>query len=167
MGYFKHTSMNNAYLLIGGNMGDRLANLTSAIKAIKAQIGNIIQHSSIYETAAWGMEDQPSFLNQALLIETNFEAEDLLNNLLKIEIQMGRIRNQPLGPRTIDLDIIFFNDQIIHSETLSIPHPHMQKRNFVLNPLNEIAPEFIHPVFNKTIHQLLIDCTDSLLCIKK
>jgi 2-amino-4-hydroxy-6-hydroxymethyldihydropteridine diphosphokinase len=159
--------MNNAYLLIGGNMGDRLANLTSAIKAIEAHIGNIIQHSSIYETAAWGMEDQPSFLNQALLIETNFEAEDLLNNLLKIEIQMGRIRNQPLGPRTIDLDIIFFNDQIIHSETLSIPHPHMQKRNFVLNPLNEIAPEFIHPVFNKTIHQLLIDCTDSLLCIKK
>jgi 2-amino-4-hydroxy-6-hydroxymethyldihydropteridine diphosphokinase len=159
--------MNNAYLLIGGNMGDRLANLTTAIKAIEAQIGNIKQHSSIYETAAWGMEDQPSFLNQALLIETNFEAEDLLNNLLKIEIQMGRIRNQPLGPRTIDLDIIFFNDQIIHSETLSIPHPHMQKRNFVLNPLNEIAPEFIHPVFNKTIHQLLIDCTDSLLCIKK
>ena len=159
--------MNKAYLLIGGNMGDRLANLANAKDAIQEQVGVIKNISAIYETAAWGLEEQPSFLNQALLLETDFEALDLLNRLLKIEIQMGRIRNLPLGPRTIDLDIIFFNDQIIESDKLTIPHPQMQKRNFVLTPLNEIAPELIHPIFNKTINQLLIECTDTLLCIKK
>lgn len=167
MSYYKHTSMNKAYLLIGGNMGDRLANLANAKDAIQEQVGVIKNISAIYETAAWGLEEQPSFLNQALLLETDFEALDLLNRLLKIEIQMGRIRNLPLGPRTIDLDIIFFNDQIIESDKLTIPHPQMQKRNFVLTPLNEIAPELIHPIFNKTINQLLIECTDTLLCIKK
>lgn len=159
--------MNKAYLLIGGNMGDRLANLANAKEAIQEHVGVIKKVSAIYETAAWGLEEQPSFLNQALILETDFEALDLLNILLKIEIQMGRIRNLPLGPRTIDLDIIFFNDQIIDSDKLTIPHPHMQKRNFVLTPLNEIAPELIHPIFNKTINQLLTECTDTLLCIKK
>ena len=167
MSYYKHTSMNKAYLLIGGNMGDRLANLSNAKEAIQEQVGVIKKISAIYETAAWGLEDQPSFLNQALLLETNFDPIDLLNHLLKIEIQMGRIRNLPLGPRTIDLDIIFFNDQIIASDKLTIPHPQMQKRNFVLTPLNEIAPQFIHPIFKKSINQLLIECTDTLLCIKK
>ena len=167
MSYFKHTSMNKAYLLIGGNMGDRLANLENARRAIQEQVGAILSSSSIYETAAWGMQDQPAFLNQALLIDTSFEAIELLENLLKIEKAMGRIRNQPLGPRTIDLDIIFFNDQILDTENLTIPHPHMQKRNFVLTPLNEIAPDYIHPIFKKSINQLLMDCTDQLLCIKK
>jgi 2-amino-4-hydroxy-6-hydroxymethyldihydropteridine diphosphokinase len=159
--------MNKAYLLIGGNMGDRLANLEIARAAIQEQVGNILSNSSIYETAAWGMENQAAFLNQALLIDTSFEAIELLENLLKIEKAMGRIRNQPLGPRTIDLDIIFFNDQILDTENLTIPHPHMQKRNFVLTPLNEIAPDYIHPTFKKSVNQLLIDCTDNLLCIKK
>ena len=159
--------MNKAYLLIGGNMGDRLANLENARTAIQEQVGNILSNSSIYETAAWGMENQAAFLNQALLIDTPFEAIELLENLLKIEKAMGRIRNQPLGPRTIDLDIIFFNDQILDTENLTIPHPHMQKRNFVLTPLNEIAPDYIHPIYKKSINQLLIDCTDKLLCIKK
>ena len=159
--------MNKAYLLIGGNMGDRLANLENARAAIQEHVGNILSNSSIYETAAWGMENQAAFLNQALLIDTSFEAIELLENLLKIEKAMGRIRNQPLGPRTIDLDIIFFNDQILDTENLTIPHPHMQKRNFVLTPLNEIAPDYIHPIFKKSINQLLKGCTDQLLCIKK
>lgn len=159
--------MNNAYLLIGGNMGDRLANLEIALTAIQEQIGTMLSASSIYETAAWGMEDQPSFLNQALLISTRLEAQELMDKLLAIELQMGRIRNIPLGPRTIDIDIIFFNNQIINSNKLVIPHPQMQKRNFVLTPLNEIAPQFVHPILNKSINQLLIECTDSLLCIKK
>ena len=167
MSYFKHTSMNKAYLLIGGNMGDRLANLENARAAIQEQVGNILSNSSIYETAAWGMENQAAFLNQAILIDTPFEAIELLENLLKIEKAMGRIRNQPLGPRTIDLDIIFFNDQILDTENLTIPHPHMQKRNFVLTPLNEIVPDYIHPIFKKSINQLLKGCTDQLLCIKK
>lgn len=159
--------MNKAYLLIGGNMGDRLANLEMAKLAIHKEIGPILLSSSMYETAAWGKEDQPAFLNQALLIETNLIAHDLMMALLAIEKNMGRIRQEHLGPRTIDLDIIFFNDQIIDTENLTIPHPQMQKRNFVLSPLKEIAPNFIHPILKKSITQLLMDCEDPLLCIKK
>jgi 2-amino-4-hydroxy-6-hydroxymethyldihydropteridine diphosphokinase len=159
--------MNKAYLLIGGNMGDRLANLEMAKLAIYQEIGPILLSSSMYETAAWGKEDQPAFLNQALLIETNLIAHDLMLALLAIEKNMGRIRQEHLGPRTIDLDIIFFNDQIIDSANLTIPHPQMQKRNFVLTPLKEIAPNFIHPILKKSITQLLTDCEDPLLCIKK
>jgi 2-amino-4-hydroxy-6-hydroxymethyldihydropteridine diphosphokinase len=159
--------MNKAYLLIGGNMGDRLANLEMAKLAIYQEIGPILLSSSMYETAAWGKEDQPAFLNQALLIETNLIAHDLMMALLAIEKNMGRIRQEHLGPRTIDLDIIFFNDQIIDSANLTIPHPQMQKRNFVLTPLKEIAPNFIHPILKKSITQLLTDCEDPLLCIKK
>jgi 2-amino-4-hydroxy-6-hydroxymethyldihydropteridine diphosphokinase len=159
--------MNKAYLLIGGNMGDRLANLEMAKLAIQKEIGPILISSSIYETAAWGKEDQPAFFNQALIIETNLIANDLMIALLAVEKNMGRIRQAPLGPRTIDLDIIFFNDQIINTENLTIPHPQMQKRNFVLTPLVEIAPDYIHHILKRSIAQLLMDCEDRLLCIKK
>ena len=159
--------MNKAYLLIGGNMGDRLANLKEAIYHINAQAGKIEKESSIYETAAWGMTNQPSFLNQALLINTMHTAPQLMTILLAIEIKLGRKRDLPLGPRTIDIDIIYFNSEIIHTNDLIIPHPSMFKRNFVLIPMVEIAPDFIHPQLNKTNSALLSECNDECLVHKK
>jgi 2-amino-4-hydroxy-6-hydroxymethyldihydropteridine diphosphokinase len=159
--------MNKAYLLIGGNMGDRLANLNEAIICINDQAGKIEKESSIYETAAWGMTNQASFLNQALLISTTYSAHQLISILLEIEIKLGRKRDLPLGPRTIDIDIIYFNNEIIDTSDLTVPHPSMFKRNFVLIPMVEIAPNFKHPQLNKTNSALLAECTDECLVHKK
>ncbi len=159
--------MNKAYLLIGGNMGDRLANLEDAKKAITELCGKILIQSTIYETEAWGFKEQPSFYNQALCLETEKNATDLLHSLLTIELSLGRTRTIYLGPRTIDIDIIYFNDEIFISENLTIPHQSMTERNFVLTPLTEIAPTFIHPVFNKTNSELLHECKDTATVYKK
>ena len=159
--------MNKAYLLIGGNMGDRLANLNEAITCINAQAGKIEKESSIYETAAWGMTHQASFLNQALLLSTTYSAHQLMSILLEIEIKLGRKRDLPLGPRTIDIDIIYYNNEIIDTSDLTVPHPSMFKRNFVLIPMVEIAPNFKHPQLNKTNSALLAECTDECLVHKK
>jgi 2-amino-4-hydroxy-6-hydroxymethyldihydropteridine diphosphokinase len=159
--------MNKVYLLIGGNMGDRMANLTLSMNAIEKEIGSIQKMSSIYETAAWGNTEQPDFLNQALEIETHLNAEQVMEGLLKIEKQMGRERLIPMGPRSIDLDIIYFNKEVIESPSLEIPHPRLAERKFVLLPLSEIAPDFIHPIFQKTNEVLLKECGDSLAVYKK
>jgi 2-amino-4-hydroxy-6-hydroxymethyldihydropteridine diphosphokinase len=121
-----------------------------------------LQVSSIYETAAWGMENQEAFLNQVLEIETNLNPDELLQSILQIEEGLGRKRELKYGPRTIDIDILFFNDQVIDQEGLKIPHPQLQNRRFVLVPLNEIASNKIHPIFKKTISQLLAECPDPL-----
>ena len=134
--------MNKAYLLIGGNMGDRLANLKEAIDGIRIHAGSIEKISSIYETDAWGNVHQAAFLNQALLIETPHAANQLMSILLGIEINLGRKRTLPMGPRTIDIDIIYFNTDIIQTSELTIPHPSMFKRNFVLNPIGTISTKF-------------------------
>ena len=110
MGYFYNPSMNNAYLLIGGNLGDRLTNLNSAIQKIELHCGKIISSSAIYETAAWGFTEQPPFFNQALQVKTALSATELMQQLLSIELSLGRERLLPLGPRTIDLDIIYLNN---------------------------------------------------------
>ncbi len=159
--------MNKVYLLIGGNMGDRMANLTTALQLLEQEAGAIKNLSSIYETAAWGYTNQPHFLNQALLLETALNANDLMECLLRIERNMGRERNVPLGPRTIDLDIIYFNSDMINTSLVSVPHPRLSERKFVLLPLVEIAPNYIHPVFNKTNTLLLKECGDSLAVYKK
>jgi 2-amino-4-hydroxy-6-hydroxymethyldihydropteridine diphosphokinase len=159
--------MNKVYLLIGGNMGDRMANLTQAIHLINQEIGPIQLTSSIYETAAWGNTNQPDFLNQSLMLHTTLDAETVMRQLLNIEIGMGRKRDIPMGPRTIDLDIIYFNDLVIENELITIPHPKIAERRFVLMPLAEIAPQFLHPVLNKTNEALLKDCGDSLAVYKK
>jgi len=154
--------MNEVYLLIGGNMGNRLEYLSRAKENISKKCGSVLQESSIYETAAWGMEDQEAFLNQVLKIEASLTPEQLLKTILQIEEDLGRKRDLKYGPRTIDIDILFFNDEMIDQQGLKIPHPQMQNRRFVLVPLNEIAPQKIHPVLKKTITQLLAECPDSL-----
>ena len=112
-------------------MGDRMANLTMAMKLIEEQIGNIELKSSIYETAAWGQTNQPDFLNQALLVNTNMQADELMSKLLSIENLMGRIRTIKLGPRTIDLDIMYYNNEVISTNLITIPHPKLAERKFV------------------------------------
>jgi 2-amino-4-hydroxy-6-hydroxymethyldihydropteridine diphosphokinase len=167
LGYFYNPSMNNAYLLIGGNLGDRLANLNNAIQKIELHCGKIISSSTIYETAAWGFTEQPPFFNQALQVETALSATELMQQLLIIELSLGRERLLPLGPRTIDLDIIYFNNEIIQNDIVSIPHPRMEQRNFVLIPLNEIAPTYLHPVLNIPTSTLLKQCKDESHVYKK
>ena len=154
--------MSRAHLLIGGNLGDRKENLLTAISLINAQCGSLTRSSSIYETEAWGKTDQPSFLNQALEISTSLNARQLLRKILKIEKEMGRIRKEKLGPRIIDIDIMLFENEIHDLRFLKIPHPEMQNRRFVLVPLAEIDPTLQHPVFKKTIAELLEECPDNL-----
>lgn len=154
--------MNEVYLLTGGNVGDRLMNLQQASLKIEKEAGTVLKKSAIYETAAWGLTDQNSFLNQVLLISTASGAEDLLQTLLHIELELGRKRMIKMGPRNIDIDILFYNNEIISSPNLTVPHPQIANRRFVLTPLNEIARAFVHPVLQKTIAQLLEVCPDHL-----
>jgi 2-amino-4-hydroxy-6-hydroxymethyldihydropteridine diphosphokinase len=152
-----------AYLLAGSNMGNPLVMLQQAADAIVSNgLGEIVARSSIYKTAAWGKQDQADFLNQALQLTTFLDPENLLSGLLKIELEMGRQRLQKNDPRTIDLDIIFFDAVVLNTEHLSIPHPLMHLRRFVLQPLYEIAPNFVHPVLKKTVTLLLETCPDLL-----
>ena len=143
-------------------MGQRDEQLAYAARLIEERCGTIIDRSSFYETAAWGKTDQASFLNQALVLETSLNARDLLNEILYIENLMGRDRIEKYGPRIIDIDIIFFNHQVIREEGLTIPHPEMAKRRFVLEPLNQVIPAYIHPVYYKTVTELLNQCADTL-----
>jgi len=158
----EQTNMNDAYLLIGGNMGDRLLYLSKAKEAIEKECGKIVSQSSVYETEAWGLKEQEPFLNQALEIETPLLASGLLTAILQIEENLGRKRNIKYGPRLIDIDISFFNDDVINIHHLKIPHPEMQNRRFALQCLNDIAAQKLHPVLQKTVAQLLAECTDPL-----
>jgi len=143
-------------------MGDSKKQLIKAISMIEKKIGKIIRQSGLYQTAAWGKTDQPDFLNQVIVADTKLTAAQTMETILSIETAMGRIRTEKNAPRIIDIDILFFNKEIIHQKDLSIPHPAIHLRRFVLVPLNELAPDFIHPVLKKTNHQLLMKCPDEL-----
>ncbi len=155
-------TFNQVFLLVGGNLGNRKVSLDNAGKLIEKHVGKIIKMSAVYETEAWGNTDQPSFLNQVIKVNTSLKAEELLEQLLSIEKQAGRIRTYKNAPRIIDIDILFFNNEIYNLPNLKIPHPEVQNRNFVLKPLNEIEPEFIHPALLKNVSTLLNQCKDVL-----
>lgn len=154
--------MNLVYLLTGGNLGDRMKNLSQAIVLIQTHVGEIVNRSSVYETASWGINDQPDFLNQVLLVKTKLSANKLLKALLLIENKMGRERSIKNASRIIDIDILFFNDDIINKHGLIIPHPEIQNRMFVLSPLKEIAPDLVHPVLKQPVKNLLSTSPDKL-----
>ena len=154
--------MNQLYLLLGSNQQQPQKQLLLAQKNITKIIGNTLRKSAIYQTAAWGNTQQPDFLNQVIVVETKFTAVQTMQAILTIEKNMGRIRNKKNDPRIIDIDILFFNKEIIDSTHLTVPHPQLQNRNFVLIPLNELSPNFKHPVLHKTVHQLLRVSPDKL-----
>ncbi|MDB5203619.1 MAG: sulD [Ferruginibacter sp.] len=154
--------MNRAYLLLGGNLGNPEKNLAFARKFIADAAGTISRESCLYQTAAWGDQDQPDFLNQVLLLQTSLSAEALLAKLLAIEHQLGRVRTQKNAARIIDIDILYFNGEVIHQPNLTIPHPAIAERRFALVPLVEISPDYVHPVLLETNSELLEKCTDQL-----
>ena len=156
--YMAHT----AYLLLGSNLGKREEILENAVNSIKKTIGNVSKNSSIYETLAWGIEDQPAFLNQVIKIETTINPHQLLTAINKIEKELGRIRHEKWGERLIDIDILYYDDSVLDTQPLTIPHPEIANRKFTLVPLAEIAPEFFHPVLAKTQTELLKECKDGL-----
>lgn len=154
--------MSFCYLLLGTNLGNRMVNLKTAENQFSDQIGPIILKSSIYKTEAWGNKEQPYFYNRVLKINTKYTAEEVFKKSQLIEKEMGRIKTTKWGSRIIDIDILFFDNIIITTENLTIPHAAIAERRFTLEPLFEIAPNLIHPSLGKSIAKLLNECTDTL-----
>lgn len=142
------------YIALGSNLGNRLANLKNAVSNLAPQL-TIKKRSPVYETPPWGYTEQPAFLNQVIKAETYQEPQPLLGHLKRLESALGREANFQNGPRLIDLDILFYDDLILDSPPLVIPHPRLHQRAFVLVPLNDVAPNFFHPLLGRQIHDLL------------
>ena len=156
--------MNVTYLCLGGNIGDRQKALELANAKINQIIGEVSLKSPIYETEAWGVDNQQAYLNQCIEVKTELMPNELILSLLSIEKELGRERSISLTyqSRTIDIDILLFNNEVIETEELIVPHPRLHLRKFVLIPLNAIAPNYLHPIFYKTIFSLLNESLDHL-----
>lgn len=155
--------MAHVYLLLGANLGDREQQMQAARDGIEASIGLIVKASELYETTSWGAEEeQPDYLNQVLLVETVQAPLQVLKESNTIEARLGRVRKKKWDARIIDIDILFYDHQIVDLPQLQIPHPYFQERNFALVPMNEIAPEYIHPILSKSVNELLHDSADPL-----
>ena len=150
------------YLLLGSNQGNRQQYLQQAINFIAQQCGSIVRSSAIYQTAAWGKTDQPAFLNQVVELHTSMDPDACMHCLLGIENEMGRIRTERMGPRIIDIDLLFYDQLVYHSPVVHIPHPAIAQRRFVLTPMADLNPALVHPVLQQSIAQLLEKCTDPL-----
>jgi 2-amino-4-hydroxy-6-hydroxymethyldihydropteridine diphosphokinase len=150
------------YMLLGSNLGDRELMMRQAIEKIQTEIGLVSAKSARYETEPWGNTNQPAFINMAIAVQTILEPSEVLERALNIEKDLGRTRLVRWGSRTMDIDLIFYADEIIEIQgKLSIPHPEMQNRRFVLEPLAEIAPDYTHPVLKKSVKDLLHSLTDN------
>ncbi len=158
--------MASVVILLGSNMGNPMNQLQTAKQKLVAALGHLEKESSVYKTQAWGNTEQADFYNQVIVINTALTAQQCITLILKIELIMGRIRKEKWAERLIDIDILFYDGQILTEENLIIPHPYLQNRRFTLVPLCEIMPEFVHPILHKTMHTLLIDCKDDLGVIK-
>ncbi len=155
--------MAQVFIIIGSNLGNREINIAEAEKLITREIGNIIKSSHLYETEPWGTSNNKKFCNKALIVETGLKPYSILEKAQIIEKSLGRARNNDkYKPRTIDIDILFIDNLILSDKSLTIPHPLIAERKFVLVPLSEICNDFVHPVFNKTIGDLLNNCHDKL-----
>lgn len=152
--------MHNVYLALGTNIDNRPANLKAAIAALTPQM-ELMEKSKVYETPPWGFTEQAAFLNQAVRVETYLEPEPLLKHLKRLETALGRVPSFPNGPRLIDIDILFYDDLVMDTPLLVIPHPRLHERGFVLVPLNDIAPGLVHPILQKTVRDMLAGCETS------
>lgn len=155
--------MSKVFIGLGGNIGNVQETFVKVIAIVEEKIGSVINQSSLYKTAPWGFKDQNDFLNKVICVNTNLSPADVLKNLLTIELMMGRNRNanNKNAPRTIDLDILFYDDKIIADDNLVVPHPRLHLRNFVLGPLAEIEPNYIHPVILKKIKEIAAESSDT------
>ena len=152
--------MSTVFIQLGSNKGDRKKNIEKALSYLEEMIGVIIKKSNIYETTPWRAENQDNYLNQVILLKTMLNPNIVLIKAMEIEYLMGRVRLKKWSSREIDIDILFYNHEIISKHNLSIPHKFLHERRFVLEPLNDIAPNFIHPSYNKSISELLETCSD-------